>query len=231
MSNFYKIRLGDGVPGPYPHAKLHGCGFKKCGLTGAKIAEIGNFWYKFVPKVYLTDFYKIWHEGGTPRPARSCHISAMSLFKCRLTPPKPPKLVFFGINFPKMGTSHLLIFTKFGLGKGLPGPHCHAKFYRCRLKNVYSPKIAKTVFFGINLPDPKGKFWRSTEKVEYRYTTTNLPLCNDTITVLKITLLHSVSVITNFLIPKRDKKQTHKNRTLFRLQPARDLRSPPYSAW
>ena len=107
-----------------------------------------------------------------------------------------------------MGTSHLLIFTKFGLGKGLPGPHCHAKFYRCRLKNVYSPKIAKTVFFGINLPDPKGKFWRSTEKVEYRYTTTNLPLCNDTITVLKITLLHSVSVITNFVIPKRDKKQT-----------------------
>jgi len=46
----------------------------------------------------------------------------------------------------------------------------------------------------------KGKFWESTEKVEYRYTTTNLPLCNDT-----ITLLRSVSVITNFIIPKRDK--------------------------
>ena len=40
------------------------------------------------------------------------------------------------------------------------------------------------------------------KKVEYRCTTTNLPLCNDTITVLKITLLHSVSVITNFVIPK-----------------------------
>jgi len=31
---------------------------------------------------------------------------------------------------------------------------------------------------------------------------------NDTITVLKITLFDSVSVITNFVIPKRDKKQT-----------------------
>jgi len=53
---------------------------------------------------------------------------------------------------------------------------------------------------------PKGKFRGSTEKVEYRCTTTNFPLCNDTIIVLKITLLHSISVITNFVIPKRDKK-------------------------
>jgi len=52
-----------------------------------------------------------------------------------------------------------------------------------------------------------GKCWGSTEKVEYRCTTTKLPVCNDTIIVLKITLLHSVSVITNFVIPKRDKKQ------------------------
>jgi len=49
----------------------------------------------------------------------------------------------------------------------------------------------------------------SIEKVEYRCTTTNLPECNDTIIVLKITVLHSVSVITNFVIPKRD-KQTDK---------------------
>ena len=71
-----------------------------------------------------------------------------------------------------------------------------------------------------------GKFWGSTEKVEYRCTTTNLPLCNYTITVLKITLLHGVSVIP---FQKRD-KQT-KNITLFGLQPARDPRSPPYLAW
>jgi len=30
--------------------------------------------------------------------------------------------------------------------------------------------------------------------------------------VLKITLLHSVSVITNFIIPKRDKKNKQKNK-------------------
>jgi len=60
-------------------------------------------------------------------------------------------------------------------------------------------------------------------ELEYRC----LPLCNNTIIVLKITLLHSVSVITNFVFPKRDKKQQNKNITLFRLQPARDPQSPP----
>jgi len=46
--------------------------------------------------------------------------------------------------------------------------------------------------------------------LEYRYTTRNLPLCNGTIIVLTVSLLHGVSVITNFVIPKRDKK-TKKN--------------------
>ena len=50
------------------------------------------------------------------------------------------------------------------------------------------------------------KFGGGTEKVEYRCTTTNLPACNDTIIVLIIILLHSVSVITNFVIPKCDKE-------------------------
>ena len=71
--------------------------------------------------------------------------------------------------------------------------------------------------------------WGSTEKVEYRCTATNLPVCNDAIIVLKITLLHIVSVITNFVLPKRDKKQTDKT-SLFRLQPANDPRFPPYLA-
>ena len=68
------------------------------------------------------------------------------------------------------------------------------------------------------------------KKVEYRCTTTNLPACNDTIIVLIIILLHSVSVITNFVISKSDKQTTRqtKNITLFRLQPAHDPRSPPY---
>jgi len=68
------------------------------------------------------------------------------------------------------------------------------------------------------------------KKLEYRCTTIKLPLFSGTITVLKITLLHSVSVITNFIIPKRDKTDRQKNNTLFRLmQPARDP-SPSYSA-
>ena len=44
--------------------------------TGDEIAKIGIFWYKFSPKGYipLSDFYKIWRGGVTPRPAPSCQI-------------------------------------------------------------------------------------------------------------------------------------------------------------
>ena len=48
-------------------------------------------------------------------------------------------------------------------------------------------------------------------ELEYRC----LPLCNNTIIVLKITLLHSVSVITNFVFPKRDKKTTKQKHHTF----------------
>ena len=47
-----------------------------------------------------------------------------------------------------------------------------------------------------------GEILGSTEKFEYRCTTTNVPPCNDTVIVLIITLLH----ITNFVILKGDKK-------------------------
>jgi len=50
------------------------------------------------------------------------------------------------------------------------------------------------------------KFWGCTEKVEYSCTTTSLPACNGAIIVLLIILLHSVSVITNVVIPKSDKQ-------------------------
>jgi len=99
---------------------------------------------------------------------------------------------------------------KFGLGKGVPGPHLYAKFDHSDLKNLglqpqKSQKKSQKISFWYKFA-PKGKFRGSTEKVEYRCTTTNLSLCNDTIIVLKITLLHSVSIITNFVIPKRDKR-------------------------
>jgi len=58
---------------------------------------------------------------------------------------------------------------------------------------------------------PKKKSRGSIEKLEYRCTTRSLLLCNGAIIVLKITLLHGASVITNFVIPKRD-KQTDKTR-------------------
>ena len=64
-----------------------------------------------------------------------------------------------------------------------------------------------------NTRAPLEKFWGSIGKLEHRCTTTNLPLCNDTIIVLKIILLHIVSVITIFVIPKRDKKKQTKKQT------------------
>jgi len=71
---------------------------------------------------------------------------------------------------------------------------------------AYSPQNSENGNFGYRFT-PNEKFWGSTEKVEYGCTTTNLLLCDDTIIVLKITLLHSISVITNFVIPKRDKNR------------------------
>jgi len=99
-------------------------------------------------------------------------------------------------------------FYKIWHGWGVPSPHPHAKFHRCCLKNVglQPPKSLKYVNCWYKFA-PKGKLWGSTEKAEYRCTTTKLLVCNDTIIVLKITLHHSVSVITIFFIPKRYKKQ------------------------
>ena len=48
----------------------------------------------------------------------------------------------------------------------------------------------------------------------HNYKQSNIHLCNDTIIVLKISLLHSVSVITNFVIPKRDKQTDKKHHTV-----------------
>jgi len=99
------------------------------------------------------------------------------------------------------------------MGEGIPASHPHAKFYRFGLVHVglRPKKIEKMVIFGIKLKlkfATQEKFWGSIGKLERRCTNTtiNVPVCNDTIIVLKLILLHSVSVITNFVIPKRDKK-------------------------
>jgi len=57
----------------------------------------------------------------------------------------------------------------------------------------YSPPNREKCYFLYKF-SPKGQFWGSTEKVKYRCTTTNLPLCNDAIIVLKVTLLHIVAI-------------------------------------
>jgi len=68
FSDFYKIWLGERVPGPHPHAKFHRCGFKMW-VYSPKIAKINIVWYKLAKRVYpLSDFYKIWHEERVPGP-------------------------------------------------------------------------------------------------------------------------------------------------------------------
>jgi len=128
----------------------------KCRLTGANIAKINNFWFKFAPKGYvpLSDFYKIWHGWGTPRPAPLCQISPLSLLKCELTAPKVPTLVIFGTNLSQKGYTPLSDFNKIWLGEEVPGPHPHAKFHRSGFKNVglRPQKSRKMAIIGINLP-------------------------------------------------------------------------------
>jgi len=94
---------------------------------------------------------------------------------------------------------------------------------------AYSPQNGeKMVFFWYKFA-PKGKFWGSTEKVEYRCTTTNLRLCSDGIIVWKLhcIIAFPLSQTSSFQIVTK----TDKNITFFILQPARDPRSPPYLAW
>ena len=142
-----------------------------------------------------------------------------------LQPPKLPKLVIFGINVPNRGIplKRFLQYLAFGWESQVRTliPNFTVLALKC------GPTAPKVAIFDINLP-----IWENFGSPQTS-TTTNLPLCNDTITVLKITPLHSVSIITNFVIPKRDKKnnKTNKKITLFRLQPVRDPRLPPYLAW
>jgi len=44
LSDFYKIRH---VPGPQPHEKLHGCGFKNVSLQASKLPKLVIFGTNF----------------------------------------------------------------------------------------------------------------------------------------------------------------------------------------
>ena len=144
---------------------------------------------------------------------------------------KSLKLVIFGIYLPKgVYPLHQFFIQNLAWGRDSQVPTIMLTFTFVALKcSLTADKIAKNSNFWYKFT-PTKKSRGSIEKLEYRCTTRNLHLCNGTIIVLKITLLHSVSVITNFVIPKRDKTNkitNKKNITHFRLQPACDPRSPP----
>ena len=152
--------------------------------------------------------------GGSPRFAPSRQISSLWEY----SPQNRQNWYFFGINLPKKGVPLKRFLQNLVWQRESQVCTFMPNFTVVAVKMwAYSPQTGKKmVIFGINIA-PKGKFWGSTEKLEYRCTTTNLPACNDTIIVLIIILLHGVSVITNFVIPKRNKqsnKQT-KNITFF----------------
>jgi len=90
------------------------------------MAKTANFWYNFAKKGYtpLSDFYQIWLGEGVPVLLPPAKFHRCGLKNMGLQPPKSPKLVFFGINLPKSGIPpYAIFFTKFNLGKGVPGPH------------------------------------------------------------------------------------------------------------
>ena len=128
-------------------------------------------------------------------------------FKMWAYGPNNAKIADFGINFGPEGYTCFSDFYKIWRGEGSPrSPLSRQLSALWLLKCGLTPtNIAKNSNFWYKF-SPKKKSRGSIEKLEYRCTTKNLPLCNSTIIVLKITLLYSVSVITNFVIPKHDRQ-------------------------
>ena len=101
MSNFYKVKCGEGVPGP-PLSWL-----QRCGLKSGKMVKIWNCWYKSARKVYipLSDFfYQIWHGEGVPGLHTSTKFHRSGFKNAGLQPPKTTKLLIFSINLTKGDT-------------------------------------------------------------------------------------------------------------------------------
>jgi len=109
--------------------------------------------------------------------------------------------VIFFIQNLACGGCHKVI--KFGLGR-----KCQIRtitlIFTVMASKMWAHSPQKWYFFDINLSLRENH--GVNRKLEYRCTTINLPLWNVTLIVLKITLFHSVSIITNFVIPKRDRQ-------------------------
>ena len=91
LSNFF-TKLGKGrvsqVHSLMPNFTV--VALKTCGITGVKMAKIAIFFIIFSKKGYtpLTNFYNIWHGGGSSRFAPSRQILPFWLSKCGLTAQK-----------------------------------------------------------------------------------------------------------------------------------------------
>jgi len=124
---------------------------------------------------------------------------------------KKSHLGLFLVNFAPKGRIPLSDFYKIERGRGSPRSspsHQISTLWRSKL-----PKMVKIA--------PKGKSWKSIEKLKYRCSVhscksanLSLPLCNGTIIVSKVTLINNVSVSTDFVIRKHDKKGK-KHHTIF----------------
>ena len=140
-------------------------------------------------------------------------------FKMWAYSPKITEIGNFWYKFAQKWHTPLSDFYNIWLGGGSPRSTVHTLIPNLTvlvLKMwVYSPQN-RNFWYTFT---PIGKFWGPQKKLNIVAQLQTF-LYNDTIIVLKITLPHSISVITNFVMPKRDKKQ-----------PARDPRSPPYLAW
>jgi len=126
-------------------------------------------------------------------------------FKMWAYSPKIAEICNFRYKFAQKRYIPLSDFYNIWLGGGSPRSAPSYQISLFWLKNVglqpLKSRKNRNVWYKFT---PMGTFLGSAENVEYRCSTTNLPLCNDTIIVLKITVLRSVSVITNFIIPKRE---------------------------
>ena len=153
----------------------------------------------------ITPKFGLWEGVPVSHPHAKFHHCELK--NVGLQPPKSPKLVFLVYICPK-GVYPLKRFLQsLAWWRESQVRIVIPNFTVLALKMwAYSRKNRENFAYKFAIVS---KFWGSTEKVKYRCT--NLPACNDTITVLIIILLHSVSVITNFVIPKRD-KQTNRQK-------------------
>ena len=97
--------------------------------------NVDFFCYKSAHKspIPLSDFYKIWRGGRSPRSAPSRQNSPLWLSKRELTGPKFSKSGIFVINFPKE-VYHLQRFSQNLAWEGVSCAHPFAKFQRYGFK-------------------------------------------------------------------------------------------------